>query len=367
MPGQVNTRVLTVSDDLPVAVDRPVHSGKVRSVYFLSPENSRRLIETRSYDVAPNSTLALMVISDRLSAFDCLWHGDTLAGVPGKGAALNQIAAFWFRRFTAAGLAPNHLLDVPHPMLWVVRQARPLRIEAIARRYLTGSLWRAYARGERRVGGVQLPQQLAQYDRLPELLFTPSTKGVIEGVPGVPPVDDTPVDPAILRAHARAFGMRAESDVDACAEALKSGFELIEAHLAGLGELLVDTKFEFGLAPAREGGQELIYMDEVGTPDSSRIWRRDDWERGPPREHSKEQFREALLSWVADRDLLLDPGRMDERCAFARDTAVPDDFLMDLGRTYAAQARAITGEALPVSDDPRGEILDALEELGVLC
>jgi len=202
MPGLETGRVLTVSDDLPVVVDRPVHSGKVRSVYFLSSETSQRLIAARSYDVAPHSGIALMVISDRLSAFDCLWHGETLAGVPGKGAALNQIAAHWFRSFDAASLPPNHLLEIPHPMLWVVRQARPLRIEAIARRYLTGSLWRAYARGERRVGGVELPEKLAQYDLLPQLLFTPSTKGVIEGVPGVPPVDDTPVDPAILRAHA---------------------------------------------------------------------------------------------------------------------------------------------------------------------
>ena len=367
MPGLETGRVLTVSDDLPVAVDRPVHSGKVRSVYFLSPEVSQRLIEARSYDVAPHSALALMVISDRLSAFDCLWHGATLAGVPGKGAALNRIAAHWFHSFAVAGLPPHHLLEVPHPMLWVVRQARPLRIEAIARRYLTGSLWRAYARGERRVGGVALPEKLAQYDRLPQLLFTPSTKGVIEDVPGVRPVDDTPVDPAILRAHAKSFGMRGENDVDACDQALRRGFELIEAALAAHGELLVDTKFEFGLAPARDGGEELIYMDEVGTPDSSRIWRREDWERGPPREHSKEQFREALLSWVPDRDMLLDPARMGERNAFARATAVPDAFLAELGDTYAAQARAITGEAPPQGDDPRAELLDALADLGVLC
>lgn len=367
MQGQETGRVLTVSDDLPVAVARPVHSGKVRSVYFLSPEVSQRLSERRSYNVAPHSALALMVISDRLSAFDCLWHGETLAGVPGKGAALNRIAAHWFRCFAEAGLPPDHLVEVPHPMLWVVRQAQPLRIEAIARRYLTGSLWRAYERGQRRVGGVNLPEKLTQYGRLPQLLFTPSTKGVIDGVPGVPAVDDTPVDPAILRAFPESFGMRAASDVDACEEALTRGFAVIEAALEKQGDMLVDTKFEFGLAPAREGGEELIYLDEVGTPDSSRIWRREDWEQGPPREHSKEQFREALLSWVPDRDMLLNPARIEERTAFARATAVPDEFLARLGETYAAQARAITGEVPPVSDDPRGELLDVLSDLGVLC
>ncbi|MEM9316340.1 MAG: hypothetical protein AAGA95_17100, partial [Pseudomonadota bacterium] len=78
MVGLEHTGVLTVSDDLPVPVSRPVHSGKVRSVYFLTPEDSRRLIAERGYAVAPHSDLALMVISDRLSAFDCLWRSQNL-------------------------------------------------------------------------------------------------------------------------------------------------------------------------------------------------------------------------------------------------------------------------------------------------
>jgi phosphoribosylaminoimidazole-succinocarboxamide synthase len=189
-------------------------------------------------------------------------------------------------------------------MLWVVRQARPIRIEGIARRYLTGSLWRAYARGERLVGGVALPDGLSQYERLPALLFTPSTKGIIEGVAGVAATDDAPVSPSVLREHPGAFALRSSADVDGCEALLRRGFEVIEDALEKHGELLVDTKFEFGLAPARDGGEELLVMDEVGTPDSSRIWRRRDWEAGHPREHSKEQFREALMDWVPDRAML---------------------------------------------------------------
>jgi len=124
----------------------------------------------------------------------------------------------------------------------------------------------------------------------------------------------------------------------------------------------VDAKFEFGVAHALDGGQELIYMDEVGTPDSSRIWRRSDWENGEPKEHSKEQFREALLSWVSDRDLLLNPERMIERGAYASTNRVPDEFFTALSYTYAQQAKRILGKAIPAIEHPREMILDLLNE-----
>lgn len=354
--------VLTVSDDLPLAVARPVHSGKVRSVYFLRPDDSRRLIQERGYGVSPDSDLAVMVISDRLSAFDCLWRSDSFSGVRGKGAALNAIAAHWFKSFEDAQLAPHHLLEMPHPMVWIVRQAKPLMIEAIARRYITGSLWRAYSRGERLIGGVELADGLTQFQRFPELLFTPSTKGIVRGLANVPETDDAPVSAAALRRYYSAFGLQSEAQLDACVTALGAGFECIERALAQHGELLVDTKFEFGIAPALHGGDELIYMDEVGTPDSSRIWRNDDWERGEPREHSKEQFREALMSWVEDRDMLLDPTRMGERSSYAKKNRVPDAFFEDLSQTYAAQAERILGSPLPMIERPRELILDLLTE-----
>ena len=355
--------VMSVSDDLPIPVARPVHSGKVRSLYCLKPEDSQRLIRERAYPVPAHSDLALMVISDRLSAFDCLWHAESLSGVPGKGAALNAIASHWFQRFRDAGLAPHHLLDMPHPMLWVVRRGRPLMIEAIARRYLTGSLWRAYERGERVVGGVALPEGLTRFQRLPELLFTPSTKGVVRGVPGLAEADDHPVASAVLHRHWAAFGFREADDVTRCEEALRRGFKLIEGALEARGDLLVDSKFEFAIAPGL-AGDELMYMDEVGTPDSSRVWRRADWERGQPREQSKEQFRGALLDWIGDPALLLDGRRMAERVRFAKTRAVPDDFFTALGATYRQQAREITGREIEVPDDPRASVLDTLREFG---
>ena len=113
----MSAEVLAVNDTLPIRTSGPVHSGKVRSVYWLSEADSARLIRERSYDVAPDSQLAVMVISDRISAFDCIWHGEGgLAGVPGKGAALNAISHFWFQTFRDAGLARRHILEVPHPL-----------------------------------------------------------------------------------------------------------------------------------------------------------------------------------------------------------------------------------------------------------
>ncbi|OXE29253.1 phosphoribosylaminoimidazolesuccinocarboxamide synthase, partial [Vibrio parahaemolyticus] len=102
-------QVLAVNDDLPIRTHKPVHSGKVRSVYWLTEEDSARLIKEKGYDVAPDAPLAIMVISDRISAFDCIWHGEGgLKGVPGKGAALNAISNHWFKLFKDNGLADSH-------------------------------------------------------------------------------------------------------------------------------------------------------------------------------------------------------------------------------------------------------------------
>lgn len=119
--------VLSVNDDLPIRTDRPVHSGKVRSVYWLTKEDSARLIAERGYDVDANAELAIMVISDRLSAFECLWHfeGD-VRGIPGKGAALNAVSNHWFKLFKEKGLADSHILEVPTPWCGSYRRPAPL-------------------------------------------------------------------------------------------------------------------------------------------------------------------------------------------------------------------------------------------------
>src|SRR5690554_5729423 len=207
-------RVLDVNDDLPIRTDRPVHSGKVRSVYWLTSADSERLIRSQGDPVRPDAPLAVMVISDRLSAFDCVWHAEGgLHGVPGKGAALNSIAGHWFKLFKGQGLADSHILDIPHPFVWIVQKARPIMIEAICRQYITGSMWRAYSQGEREFCGISLPDGLQRDQRLPELVLTPSTKGILRGIPGVPESDDVNVSRQTIIDNYAAFNFTRVEDV----------------------------------------------------------------------------------------------------------------------------------------------------------
>ncbi|AOS95647.1 Phosphoribosylaminoimidazole-succinocarboxamide synthase [Microbulbifer aggregans] len=355
-------KVLAVNNDLPIRTDKPIHSGKVRSVYWLTEADSRRLIREKGYPVAEDAPLAVMVISDRISAFDCIWRGEGgMQGVPGKGAALNTIANHWFKLFRENGLAESHILDIPHPLVWIVQKARPVMVEAIARQYITGSMWRAYSKGEREFCGIQLPDGLDKDQKLPELLITPSTKGILRGIPGVPEADDVNVTRADLENNFEAFNFSSKGDIDLYEKLLKEGFDLISGELAQLDQIFVDTKFEFGYVTDNKGEEKLIYMDEVGTPDSSRIWDGEAYRNGEVVEKSKEGFRQALLSYFPDPDILLNKDRMEEREALARDNELPASMLMDLSETYIAIAERIVGHKLNISDNPKAELLEVLK------
>jgi phosphoribosylaminoimidazole-succinocarboxamide synthase len=354
-------QVLAVADTLPIKTEQAVHSGKVRSVYWLTQADSERLIKTHGYDVAPDAPLAIMVISDRISAFECLWKGQGgMAGVPGKGAALNAISQHWFEQFKQAGLADSHIVDVPHPLVWIVQKAQPVMVEAIARQYITGSMWRAYSKGERVFCGIELPEGLQRDQRLPELLITPSTKGIMRGIPGVPEADDVNVTRQQLIDNWQAFRFQSVADVDRYETLLTEGFALIDQRLQALDQIFVDTKFEFGYVKGADGNQRLIYMDEVGTPDSSRIWEGDAYRQGQVVERSKEEFRQLLLNTVPDPDVLLDKSRMDERFALAAELELPTEVLLQVSATYTGVAERITGREIQMSDDPRSEIIEIL-------
>lgn len=304
-------KVLAVNDDLPIRTDQPIHSGKVRAVYWLTAADSARLIAERGYDVAPGSELAVMVISDRISAYEIIWRGEGgMSGCPGKGAALNAISNHWFKLFKEQGLASSHILEVPHPLVWIVQRAQPVMIEAICRQYITGSMWRDYAKGGRNFCGIDLPDTLEKDQKLPELLVTPSTKGILKGIPGVPEQDDVNVSRADILANHDAFGFASAADIDVYEKLLKEGFGVISEALAGLDQIFVDTKFEFGYAVDARGERKLIYMDEVGTPDSSRIW------DGPAyRSDGETEARSVAICWpvrsltaaASDRQMALYP------------------------------------------------------------
>lgn len=354
-------KVLAVNDDLPIRTDAPVHSGKVRSVYWLTAADSARLVLERGYDVAPDAPLAIMVISDRISAFDCIWHAEGgMRGVPGKGAALNAISNHWFRLFREQGLADSHILEIPHPLVWIVQKAKPVMIEAIARQYITGSMWRSYEKGGREFCGITIPDGLQRDQKLPELLITPSSKGVLNGIPGVPAVDDVNVTRSDIENNFSAFKFNSVGDIALYETLLREGFEVISAELARLDQVFVDTKFEFGYVKDKSGNQKLIYMDEVGTPDSSRIWDGEALREGRVVENSKEDFRQLLLQHFPDPDILLNKDRMAEREVLARDNALPVEVLMEISKIYVSIAEKITGASLQLAENPKVEIIEVL-------
>ncbi len=358
----LSDKILAINNDLPIRTDSPIHSGKVRSVYSLTAEDSRRLIQLKGYKVATDAPLAVMIISDRISAFDCIWKGEEgMDGVPGKGAVLNAISNYWFKLFSEKNLADSHILDIPHPFVWIVQKAKPVMIEAICRNYITGSMWRSYSKGEREFCGIKLKNDLKKDQKLDELLITPSTKGVLTGLSGIPEADDVNITRIDILNNYKSLNFKNISDIDHYEKLLKEGFEVINSSLAKIDQIFVDTKFEFGYVKDDRGNEKLIYMDEVGTPDSSRIWDGPSYRKGKIIENSKEVFRQLLLNHFPDSDILLNKDRISEREALARDSKLPKEVLMKVSRTYAQIAEKITGEKILLSENPKAEIIEVLD------
>jgi len=355
-------KVLEMSDNLPIRTDKSIHSGKVRSVYWLTAVDSKRLIQEKNYNVPEDTELGIMVISDRISAFEIVWKGENgMNGVPGKGASLNAVSNHWFKMFRKKGFADNHILDTPHPLVWIVQKARPVMVEAIARNYITGSMWRAYSKGDRVFCGINVAEGLEKDSKLSELLITPSTKGILKGIPGVPEIDDVNITRSDIENNYQAFNFNNSGDIDIYEKLLIDGFRLIEGELDKIGQIFVDTKFEFGYVKDVEGNDKLIYMDEVGTPDSSRLWDAEQYKIGKIIENSKEGFRKALMEYFPDSDILTNKDRMDERIELGKNL-LPQDILKTVSKTYTDIAKTITGEDIPVSDDPEGEIINILDK-----
>jgi len=218
-------------------------TGKVRDWYSL-PDGKR-----------------LIVTTDRLSAFDRV-----LATVPYKGQVLNQLSAWWFKH--TEGIISNHLVSTPDPNAAVVTEVTPLLVEVIVRGYISGvtstALWYRYSLGERDIYGYHFPEGLRKNEALPEPIITPTTKGGATGhderLTCSEVVEKGLVDPGTW-----------QQVQDAALAVFKHGQKL--ARNAGL--ILVDTKYEFGLAP--DG--RIMLIDEVHTPDSSRFWKADSYEK----------------------------------------------------------------------------------------
>jgi phosphoribosylaminoimidazole-succinocarboxamide synthase len=222
-------------------------SGKVREVYEWDND-------------------LLMVASDRISTYDVVMPNP----IPDKGKVLNRMSVFWFG--LTEDIVPNHFIseDVPEEVAERAMRVKRLEmypVECIVRGYLTGSGWKEY-KEDGAVCGIELPPNLVESEKLPEPIFTPSTKAEI---------GDHDENVSFDRA-AEIIGDRAllEELSRVSIEVYKRGAEQAAEH----GILLADTKFEFG----RDAGAEVVLGDEVLTPDSSRFWPADSWEPGktPP-------------------------------------------------------------------------------------
>jgi phosphoribosylaminoimidazole-succinocarboxamide synthase len=247
--------------------------GKVRDVYEAGPDR------------------LLLVATDRISAFDVVLPEP----IPGKGRVLTGLSSFWFG--ATADLVPDHMLTVdrsgfPPPFAdepalagraMLVRRADVIPIECVARGYLAGSGWAQYrASGE--VCGIALPAGLVESDRLPEPLFTPTTKAEAG--------HDLPLTPA------EAVDLVGRGLYERLRELTIAVYERIAATASERGIVVADTKLEFGFA---EG--ELMLVDEVGTPDSSRFWPADAYRPGGPQPSFDKQFvRDWLDGSGWDRD-----------------------------------------------------------------
>jgi phosphoribosylaminoimidazole-succinocarboxamide synthase len=218
------------------------HSGKVRDWYSLGEEQR------------------LLVTTDRLSAFDRV-----VGVVPWKGQVLNELSAWWNRQ--SADIVANHLLSIPDPNVSVVKLASPLPVEVIVRGYITGvtstALWRRYSEGERKIYGYSFPEGLKKNQRLPEPIITPTTKAL----PGFH-------DERLTIAEVVEKGHLQRKIWDRVMEISLALFARGSQIAAEAGLILVDTKYEFGLA--RDGS--LMLIDEIHTPDSSRFWKAESYQ-----------------------------------------------------------------------------------------
>jgi phosphoribosylaminoimidazole-succinocarboxamide synthase len=282
--------------------------GKVRDIYEIGSD-------------------LLIVATDRISAFDYI----LASGIPDKGKVLNQLSAFWFGM--TRNEVPNHVLstdvatypaalrphaDVLRGRSMLVRRTQPLAIECVVRGYLSGSGWKEYQKTGA-VCGIALPPGLRESDRLPAPIFTPSTKAESGH-----DVNITEAEAGQIAGAARVAAVR-----DLSIAIYSRGAD----HARSRGIIVADTKFEFGVVTGPDGREQLILIDEVLTPDSSRFWPADQYAPGgAPPSYDKQYVRDYLetIGWNKQPPA----------------PALPDDVVARTREKYLDAYRTITGRAL---------------------
>ncbi|MGL5851512.1 MAG: phosphoribosylaminoimidazolesuccinocarboxamide synthase [Phycicoccus sp.] len=295
----------------PQALDLPgyvhVHSGKVRDLY--AP------VDPTSGTASP--ARLLLVASDRISAYDHVL--DT--PIPGKGEVLTRLSLWWFERL--ADLVPHHVVSTEVPdavrsRAVLVERLDMLPVECVARAYLTGGGLAEY-RASGAVSGIRLPPGLVDGDRLPEPIFTPSTKA---------PAGQHDEPMPYAEVEAVVGGGLAARLRDLTVSILMRGNEIALER----GIVLADTKVEFGLR-----GDDVVLADEVLTPDSSRFWPADRWEPGRPQPSFDKQY---------VRDWLTSPASGWSKASGEAPPPLPDDVVEQTRSRYVEVYERLTGERL---------------------
>ncbi len=260
------------------------YKGKVRDVYTIDQH------------------LVVMIASNRISAFDVVLPRP----IPFKGQVLNQIAAYMLEK--TKDICPNWLLETPAPTVSIGKLCNPFKIEMVVRGNLTGHAWRTYSSGKRSLCGVELPAGLTENDYFPQPIITPSTKA------------DKGHDEDISRQDIIAQNIVSEKDYEKLENYSLRLFARGKEIAAKRGLILVDTKYEFGKI-----GDEIILMDEIHTPDSSRYFYADGYEERQVNGEKQEQLsKEVVREWLIENDFMGKEGQQvpemsDEWIAVIRD------------------------------------------------
>jgi phosphoribosylaminoimidazole-succinocarboxamide synthase len=281
---------------------KSVYHGKVRDVYTL------------------NNDLLVMVASDRISAFDYILP----KGIPFKGQVLNQVATFFLE--STRDIVPNWLVGTPDPMVAIGKACEPIRIEMVIRGYLAGHAAREYKLGKRELCGVSLPEGLKENDRFPHPIITPAAKAE-EGH-----------DEDISKEEILSKGLVSREVYETMENYTFALFHRGSEMARNRGLILVDTKYEFGLHNG-----EVILIDEIHTPDSSRYFYADGYddrqEKGEPQKQLSKEF---VREWLMKNDF---QGKDGDIMPF-----MPDDFVETVTERYIELYEKITGKSFTKSD-----------------
>jgi phosphoribosylaminoimidazole-succinocarboxamide synthase len=283
------------------------YKGKVRDVYSIGDD------------------LLVMIASDRISAFDVVLPRP----IPFKGQVLNQIAAHMLE--ATSDVVPNWRLASPDPNITIGYRCEPFKVEMVIRGYLTGHAWRTYKGGGRVLCGVALPDGLKEHDRLPEPIITPTTKAS-EGH-----------DEDISREQIIAQGVVSEIDYIKLESYTRALFARGTEIAAKQGLILVDTKYEFG-----KRGSEILLMDEIHTPDSSRYFYAEGYaERQAKGEQQRQLSKEFVREWLIDNHFMGKEGQ--------RIPEMTDAWIHQISARYIELYEQVTGKKFEPQDYTNAE------------